>query len=239
MSTIRVQTTQNITLEFELGSLGDRILGRLVDLLVLGAYVIAVVVIMVSGGRSGFDKVPWLWILLMLPVVGYDLFMEVFFDGQSLGKKAMEIRVVSLDGNRPGLGQFLIRWLFRLVDFTLTQSLCAVISVAASQQHQRLGDMVAGTAVIKTRIRTTMAETLYVPIPDHYEVRFPEAAHLKPRDIQLIKEVLQNHSHANNLLLMHHAAEKIMEVLHIQSPMEPLVFLHTLIADYNYLCTRA
>jgi uncharacterized RDD family membrane protein YckC len=238
MSTIPVNTSQNIMLDFELGSLGDRILGRLIDLAVVIAYVLIIIILISGFAMKGGPGASLLFILAALPIVFYDLVLEVFFNGQSIGKRAMNTRVVSMDGNRPTLGQFMIRWLFRLVDFTLTQSLCAVICVAVSKKHQRLGDMVAGTAVIKIRALASLQETLYVPVQEDYEVRFPEAAALKDADIQLIKEVLQHYNHSDNLLLLHNTAEKIRDTLHIQDHMDPSMFLHTIISDYNYLGSR-
>lgn len=238
MSTIRVNTTQNIQLELELGSLGDRILGRLIDWLILIVYGVTIVLLLTVGNTGLRDYAPWLLILAFLPIVLYDLILEITLNGQSIGKKVMGIRVVSLDGERPTIGQYLIRWLFRLVDFSLTNSLCAVLCVAVSRKHQRLGDMVAGTGVIKTTHKIKLEETLYVPIQEDYDIQFPEVANLKESDIQLIKEVLRHHVHEHNLLLLHNTAQKIKEVLHLQNDLDPYSFLTTIIADYNYQSSR-
>lgn len=239
MSNIRVETTQNISLDFELGSLGDRILGWLIDWLVIITYGLFIfLVLLTTDGFGIFDTAPWLYLLIILPVVFYDLVMEISFNGQSLGKKAVGIRVVSLDGRQPSLGQYLIRWLFRLVDFTLTWSLCALVSVAVSIKHQRLGDLVGGTSVIKLKPRTSIANTLYVPVRDDYSVRFPEAVNLQTADVQLIKEVLYYYSVTGNGLILHQAAEKIRETLHIEAPVDPGSLLQTVIEDYNYLESR-
>lgn len=238
MSSIQVNTTQNISLDFELGSLGDRILARLLDWAVIIGYLIVCWIITLAMQFAIFQQNTWLIILLILPIVFYDLVCEIAFNGQSIGKRVLNIKVVSLDGNRPTLGQYLIRWLFRLVDFTLSQSFCAVICVAVSRKHQRLGDMVAGTAVVKTNASISLNETLYQPVAENYEVHFPEVINLKDSDIQLIKEVLIYHQRKENLLLLHDTADKIKSVLHIQSNMEPGAFLHTVTADFNYLASR-
>lgn len=236
MTNLQVNTTQNIALNLELGTLGDRILARLLDAAIILGYIILAFVI--SSLFVNISHSLTLVIILILPVVFYDLISETTLNGQSIGKRALKIKVVSLDGNQPTMGQYLIRWLFRLVDFTLSQSICAVVCVAVSQKHQRLGDMVAGTAVVKTDPPTILNETLYVPVSDDYEVRFPEATNLKETDIQLIKEVLSYHDHQHNLLLVHNTADKIKDLLHIQSNMDPGTFLHIIIADYNYLQSR-
>lgn len=235
MSSIRVNTTQNIQLEFELATLGDRILAFLLDWVVIIAYVFLIFIIFFNL----FKEATWAVILLFLPALFYYLILETFLNGQTIGKRARNIRVVSLDGNNATFGQFLIRWLFRLIDITLTEGLCGLLCVALNPNHQRLGDMVAGTAVIKTIVPVSLEDTIYTPVENNYEVHFPEVVNLKAKDIQLIKEVLQHDAHSGNLLLVHNTAEKIRDVLQIHSEMEPYLFLHTVIADYNYLESEA
>lgn len=235
MSSIRVNTTQNIQLEFELATLGDRILAFLLDWVVIIAYVFLIFIIFFNL----FKEATWAVILLFLPALFYYLILETFLNGQTIGKRARNIRVVSLDGNNATFGQFLIRWLFRLIDITLTEGLCGLLCVALNPNHQRLGDMVAGTAVIKTIVPFSLEDTIYTPVENNYEVHFPEVVNLKAKDIQLIKEVLQHDAHSGNLLLVHNTAEKIRDVLQIHSEMEPYLFLHTVIADYNYLESEA
>lgn len=235
MSSIRVNTTQNIQLEFELATLGDRILAFLLDLVIIIAYVFLVFIIFFSV----FNANRWIEIILFLPALFYYLILETFLNGQTIGKRARNIRVVSLDGNSATFGQYLIRWLFRLIDITLTEGLCGLLCVALNQNHQRLGDMVAGTAVIKTTVSVSLEDTIYTPVENNYEVHFPEVVNLKANDIQLIKEVLLHDAHSDNLLLVHHAAEKVKTILQINSDMEPYLFLHTVIADYNYLESKA
>ncbi|MGH2642369.1 MAG: RDD family protein [Chitinophagaceae bacterium] len=238
MSSIRVNTSQNIQLEFELASLGDRILAFLLDWVVIIAYILTILIVSSGTGLTIFSGSSWMVILMLLPALFYYLVLEVSFNGQTIGKKARGIRVVSLDGNSATFGQYLIRWLFRLIDFTITEGLCGLLCVALNPNHQRLGDMVAGTAVIKTAVSTSLDETVYTPVENNYEVHFPEVVNLKANDIQLIKEVLLHYAHSGNLLMVYNTAEKIREVLKIQSEMDPYLFLHTLISDYNYLESR-
>lgn len=236
MDQIQVETAQNISLDFEPGSLGDRILGALLDWSLVLVYAVTVMLIYLSLRGSGTS---WIFLVPLLPLTCYNLFMEVFFDGQSLGKKVMRIQVISLDGKRPTLSQYLIRWLFRLIDFLLTENLCAVFTVALSRKRQRLGDMVAGTAVIKLKPATTLADTLYVPVQPDYTVHYPEAASLSAADVQIIKEVFRYHQDTGNVMLMHETAEKIAETLGIAFAGDPVHFLGTILEDYNYLGTQA
>ncbi|WP_431199245.1 RDD family protein [Mucilaginibacter sp. P25] len=77
-------------------------------------------------------------IIYSLAAVFYDLVAEVFFNGQTIGKYAVKIKVVSINGSRPSFGQFLLRWVFRLVDFGITFGIGALISVAVSEKNNAL-----------------------------------------------------------------------------------------------------
>ncbi len=240
MQTIKITTSQNIDIDYEVASLGDRILGYLVDSAIFVVLYIALAILAglfftSNGGRAvywGFGAVAIIWFLAF---IFYDLICEVFFNGQSIGKKVMKTRVISLDGSSPGLGQYLLRWLFRIVDITLTSSVGAIISVAITDNKQRIGDLVAGTTVIKTSPRTTMEHIAFVPPTEVYEPVFPQAGKLHERDIVLIHEVLGNFRQSGNNTLLYDTAQKVKEHLAINSRgMDDLSFLQTIVRDYNY-----
>lgn len=232
MNTVKITTTQNIELEYDLASLGERVVGYIVDALIVTAYLIIILVVFMGVNLINSDGL--IMFLFMFPIFFYHLLSEILMNGQSVGKKVMNIKVISLDGHQPSLGQYLIRWLFRLVDFTVTNGICALICVAVSEKKQRVGDIVAGTTVIKTVPRTALHQTIYTPVQhSEYTVSFPEVARLADKDIQLIKEVIISVNKSGNTTLAMQAAEKIKETLGIQSTMEPMQFLQTLLVDYN------
>jgi uncharacterized RDD family membrane protein YckC len=240
MNSIKITTSQNIELEYDLASLGERIAGRIFDTLIIGAYVLLLFYLFSSYRYDSFRSLQVLTIVLsLLPIIFYDLLSELLMNGQSVGKRIMKIKVISLDGGRASFGQYVIRWLFRLVDFTLTNSICALVCVAASQNKQRVGDMVAGTALIKTNPRSALLQTLYVPVQENnYMVSFPEVTNLADKDMQLVKEVILSVAKSGNTLVALKAADKIKQILQINSNLEPLYFLEVLVADYNYLTAQ-
>jgi uncharacterized RDD family membrane protein YckC len=242
MNTIRINTTQNIELEYELANVGERIVAWLVDAVIFIAYFIAVFSVLssISTIENFIRNNPWLTIFLMVPFVFYNLFCDVILNGQTIGKKVMKIKVVSLNGNQPTIGQYLIRWLFRMIDIYLFDALPAFICVIVSDRKQRIGDMVAGTTLIKTSPRTVFQETIYVPTPEiNYTVSFPEVVNLSDADIQLLREVLVHIQKTGNLYLAFPTAEKIKKLLNIQTNLESSHFLNVVIADYNYLTSKA
>lgn len=241
MSTIAITTSQNIDVEYDLASLGERIVGRILDWVLLIVY--GLVILLVVIGSTGFgtyvEQNGWLIVLFFLPILFYDLACELLFNGQSLGKKVMGIRVISLNGEQPTVGQYLIRWLFRLVDFSFTSGLCALIMVAATEKRQRLGDMIAGTSLVKTKPRTSLHQTLFVPTEGPvYEATYPEVVQLSDRDMQFVKEVLINVRKSGNTMLALQTMNKIEQVLRITSKQEPVDFLYTVLADYNKLASK-
>ena len=107
MEYVRIDTTQNVAIDYEIASLGERILAYLVDLLVFVAYGITWLTIMsgIQDYISFADALIW---IILLPLFFYDLLCEVVMNGQSFGKKAMKIKVVKLDGSEPTFGSYLL-----------------------------------------------------------------------------------------------------------------------------------
>ncbi len=235
MSKISILTPQNIELEYDLASVGDRIVATIVDRLIIIAYIIILIIIASQSKFTG-DIMQLYIFVASLPVMFYSLLSEVFMNGQTLGKRIMRIKVISINGNQPSFSQYLMRWLFRIIDLWMTGNILAVIMVAVNDRRQRLGDIIAGTTLIKTTQRTTINETLYVPVAEtNYRTTYPEVISLKDSDIQLIKEVIMNVNKSSNTMLAYQTMQKIETVLNIKSKHEPLTFLYAVLSDYNHL----
>jgi uncharacterized RDD family membrane protein YckC len=239
MSKISIVTPQNIELEYELGSVGDRIVAGLIDIAIIIAYCIVAGIVLAFANLHSSTQVV-VSTIIFLPVMFYTLLSELLMHGQTVGKRIMNIKVVSLNGHQPAFSQYLIRWLFRLIDIWLSSFLIAIIVITISEKRQRLGDIVANTTLIKTIVRTSMQQTIYVPVVENnYRATYPEVIHLKDTDIQLIKEVLINIQKSGNTQLSFHVMGKIETTLGIKSQHEPLTFLYAVLSDYNYLSLNA
>ena len=240
MNIINITTSQNIEVAYEAGSVGDRILGRIIDNIVLFAYaILCISIIGFSNLGSFFSNYPWLLVVFLIPVVFYDLLSELLLNGQSAGKRVMGIKVISLSGEQPSFSQYLNRWVFRLLDFSLTGGLLAVIMVAMNERNQRLGDVIAGTVVIKTTRRTQFNQTIHRKLPEDYTIIYPEAINLKDSDFQLIKEVVLMSKKTGNSALALQAQQKIEQALGIMSRQsEPIVFLQVILSDYFYMTSQ-
>ncbi|BAU56112.1 RDD family protein [Mucilaginibacter gotjawali] len=238
MGIITIHTTQNIDIDYEIGGLGERILARIIDFVIFIPFLFIGIFFSVSGSQTAIII---FYAFLALIFVFYDLVCEVFFNGQSLGKRAVKIRVISLDGARPKFSQFLLRWLFRMVDFSLTGGLCGLVTAAVTENGQRVGDLVAGTVLIKTSPRTTMNNIAFPLTESAYEPVFTQASELNDSDIALIHEVIATYFKNGNNQLVYNMADKIRNHLGISLPpdMNSMQFLQTIIKDYTHITSQA
>jgi uncharacterized RDD family membrane protein YckC len=233
MSIIRIETTQNVIIEYEAGSLGDRILAWITDFLILFGYTILLLAIL---GSLKLDDEFWYIILLSMPWFFYDLVAEIFFHGQSVGKAQLKLKVVALNGKQPSIGKYLLRWLFRPIDMILLgPGLVAVLVMLGTGKGQRLGDIVAGTALVSTKKRHRQSAVRMPDLEDDYEPVFPEVTLLKDRDIAIIKEAIAAYKLGETNIPTNSAAQKVKEVLQIEPDLPPLRFLKTVVKDYYHL----
>jgi uncharacterized RDD family membrane protein YckC len=234
MQTVTIQTTQNIGIDYEIAGLGERILARLIDYIPF-VLLFFFGLLLIAPGTG--DMVLYYYITAFALFTFYDLICEMFFNGQSLGKYIMKIRVISLDGGRPTISQYLMRWLFRLVDFGLTGNLGGLLCAALTSNVQRIGDLVAGTTLIKTQPRTKMEHLIFKPSEDDYQPVFKEATQLNDKDIALINEVIHNYYKTGNTEVVYNMADKLKQLLGVALPAgtNDMQFLQTVIKDYSHL----
>jgi uncharacterized RDD family membrane protein YckC len=243
MQTIRITTSQNIDIDFEVAGVGERLLARLIDLALFAIiFILGLFLSTLAAPKTGSEVFIIVLVIIYAALfVFYDLVCEITTNGQSLGKRVMKIKVISLDGARPTFSQYLLRWLFRIVDFTLTLQVCGLLSAAISEKQQRVGDMVAGTTLIKTNPRTTINHVIFPNTADTYQPVFNEASQLSDRDISLVQEVIQNYLKSGNRDIVYTMANRIKEYLSVTLPpeMDSMRFLQTILKDYNHITAHA
>jgi len=255
MATIRIHTTQNVTLEYEVASLGDRIVATLIDYLVLIAWAVLWGFIVMAIADGNHDDRPinyhdWaellgvviaalLGIVIVAPFVFYFPVSELAFNGQTVGKKARDLRVVRLDGTAPRVGDYLLRWLLRLVDFGFGGGIVAIVTIAINGKGQRLGDLAAGTTVISLRLRPEALADLPSPAAlAGYQPVFPQAADLSDHDVALLRQLLSRSVKQGNYLLLNETATKIKQLLGVHTDLPDEAFLQTILRDHAYLVAQ-
>jgi uncharacterized RDD family membrane protein YckC len=239
MDSIKVLTFQNIQVEYRLAGFGNRILARMIDNTIRIAYLIFMILFFAQinnkmEGKS-FQENSLFYFLIFLvsiPFLFYSLIFEVFMNGQSPGKLSFQMKVASLDGRQVSLWQYILRWIFLIID----NSSLGLIPMALSEKDQRFGDLLAGTTVISTREKPRNDLFSGMEFPENYIPKYPEAYQLTEKDISILKELLfkAHSSHELSPKLISKGAGKIKEILNIESREEDLIFLQQIIKDYTF-----
>ncbi|MEM9919883.1 MAG: RDD family protein [Bacteroidota bacterium] len=246
MRTIDITTTQNVTIEYELASLRDRIFAYIIDALIVGVIYLVLLLTIINALQDivygSSLNVAFLNQFLPLGLfIFYQLFSEILADGQSWGKKALGIKVVRLDGKEPGLSDFLLRAIFHMVDTVASMGIVAAMLISSSSKHQRLGDMTANTTVIKVKfsLRFRLEDILKINSLEDYEPSYPEVRQLREKDMLLIKTIISRYRKYRNPAhqkVVNELVDKLVKQMELtEPPANKIDFLKTLIRDYIVL----
>ncbi|MCO6173755.1 RDD family protein [Flavobacterium sp. NRK F10] len=238
---LTINTTQNVTINFTAATVGDRLLAQILDILVKAAYIVLVIFLF---ELTDFDRFftgldPWSIMavisLIGLPVMFYSLVQESLWEGQTIGKKIAKIKVIKLDGYQASFGDYLIRWLFRIVELTVGNGLFALIVMIINKRNQRLGDIAAGTAVISLKNKININHTILQEINDDYVPTYPLVIKLSDNDMRIIKENFEKAIAMRDFNTIIKLREKVIEVTGIKNQSgNDQDFIKTLLKDYNY-----
>lgn len=233
---ISVHTAQNVAVDYAPAGLLERILATAIDYCVLVG--VGVPLSQLAFYLYDLAGATWGFYIVYIPLVAYHLICEAAFHGQSLGKLAMRLRVARLDGGRLTFWHCFLRWVFRLVDITLLGGSVAIIAIICSRRSQRLGDMAAGTTVIRRpRLAAASLADPYDPPADH-EVVFPQAALLSDADLRVIREVLAEVKHRGDYSLLPPLVTRLKAITGITSSLPNLQFAETLLCDAIHLAKQ-
>ncbi|MCV2487288.1 RDD family protein [Flavobacterium sp. SH_e] len=242
MSELSINTTQNVKINFIAASVGERLGAFFIDLFIIICYITALSIVIFDWFQldrlmAGLDN--WsqgaIFLVLYSPVIVYSLVLESVFEGQSLGKKLVKIKVVKIDGYQAGFGDYLIRWFFRVIDFFTLCGLPGLISVITSQKSQRLGDMAAGTAVISLKNKINISHTILEEIGEAYVPTYPLVIKLSDNDMRIIKETYQKAAAKNDHEVIYKLVAKIESVTGIKNQSgNNSDFIRVILKDYNF-----
>jgi uncharacterized membrane protein SpoIIM required for sporulation/uncharacterized RDD family membrane protein YckC len=145
-----VETPEHVTLDYEIAGIASRALAAFLDTLIVTLWVLGLVIAVDS-----LDLIPGPWrvaLTIMASFVlaqGYFIFFEAFRQGQTPGKRRLGIRVVQDTGHPISPSAAVIRNLLRLADFLPPPYLLGALLVAFHPRGKRLGDLAAGTVVVR------------------------------------------------------------------------------------------
>jgi len=189
---VRVETPENVVLDLEVAGLGSRALAALIDSAIVLVWIVAVVLLSnliaaMTGGGTWLGAVTVL--ILFASTFGYFIAYEGFGRGQTPGKRLVGIRVVQGTGHPLSVGGAVVRNLLRIADlFPPPSYLVGALFVAFHPQGKRLGDLVAGSIVVRDRpYETKPAETITSTVEAGADSGAPE---LSDEEFVLLRQFL-------------------------------------------------
>src|SRR5690606_1036767 len=219
MHKLSINTPQNVRFEYNLASLGSRMIAFAIDYFIISCYAILVYYTVSRIGLFDISDV-WLtmgiYMLILLPAMFYPFLMETFFNGQTIGKMIMRIKVVKIDGTRATIYQYFIRWVCTIVDIFLCAGALGVSSIIATRNAQRIGDIAADTTVINTKQNTALQQTLFAEITQEYTVTFPQVMRLSDKDANTIKDIYKSGYERKDYNIIVALSNKLVELLDVK-----------------------
>ncbi len=234
MSELQINTTQNVKINFKAADVGLRLLAFIIDSVIKFAYIMLMSA--VFGAFEDMDR--WSQIglntLLGLPIVFYTLLQEAFLQGQTLGKMALRIKVVKIDGYQASLSDYVVRWFFRIVDIYIFG--LGFFVIISNKKHQRFGDMAAGTAVISLKDSVNINHTIIENLQDNYKPTYPNVIKLSDNDARIIKDTFVSARASKDHATLNKLRHKLVEVVEIKDVKQPtnIEFIDVILKDYNY-----
>lgn len=198
--------------------------------------------------------------IFLFPALFYSLWTETLFKGQTFGKMICRIRVVKLDGYKAGFPEYFTRWAFRFIDFwtgsfmllffipvfgeetayilsgmmLMMTGLVAFIFILRTKNSQRLGDIVAGTTVLKLREKHSINITILEDIQDTYVPRYSQVMRLTDNDARIIKDTFVIARKNRDQVTLKRLRTKLETVMDIRADQADVEFIDTVMKDFNY-----
>jgi len=197
----RLVTPEAVVLGFDTAGLPSRLLARLIDVAVQVAVLVAVLVglgLLSSAGVPGVALTIAALFLIPIVLLGFPVVLESLWRGRTLGKAVMGLRVVTVEGAPIRFRHALIRGGADIVDLyglgilMVAPGIVGAIAIAASRRSQRLGDMVAGTIVVRERSGATRTAPVAFAVPPGFEpyAATVDVSGLDARDYQAVRSYL-------------------------------------------------
>lgn len=241
MKNIEIKTTQNVVLQYELADLKDRVLAFLIDLLclVVGCGLLLAFGVAIFSGSDTMGTIFAVFVYSIL--IFYPLALEIWNNGQTVGKMALRIQVIKVEGGKATFADYAARWAFGMVDIYFSLGGIAAIMIASSSKAQRMGDIVANTAVIKVvpKVNLQLRDLLSIHSQNSYVPVYTEAKQLAEEDVLLIKSTLDRYSRFKNdahFDAINLLGKRVKEVLGIEEETSDYrKFLQTILYDFVIL----
>lgn len=235
--TPHIVTGQFVRINQTPASLGHRMAAQLIDWgielvwLFAGLWLIGIIEDVVSDSRM--TRMAYV-ILLFVPIIFYSLLWELLNHGQTPGKQLIKLRVVKTDGSSPSLGALVMRWLLWIADGP-TLGFLGIFVMLVTRNHQRFGDMAAGTMVIKLASYNKISVTLdeFDHLSPDYKPFYPQAADLSLEQVNLITLALKGHPADPHVVALADKVRQVLAITHVRET-NSYDFLERVARDYQF-----
>jgi uncharacterized RDD family membrane protein YckC len=235
MDNFQIQTAQNVSIDQNLANYFERAAAWFIDILIIAAYVFLVLIfISIFNDDPGFA----FWMIVSLPILLYHLVMELLMDGQSIGKSAMKIRVVCVDGSKPTVSNFLIRWCLRLIDISLTSGSLGSLFILLGGKGQRLGDLAAKTTVITEKKTVDFTQTILMDLPESYIPKYPQVTIFSDEDMRQTKSIYIKAKQTREYHIINKLKQQLAMKMDVQPEETAIDFVKRVLTDYNFYTQR-
>ena len=233
MNEFQIETAQNVGINQNIANIGDRLIGYIIDTLIIYGYLLSAIILLVTLDLDMGDS--WaIYLLMSLPAFLYYVLLETFWNGKTIGKHIRKTRVVKLDGSKPSFANYSIRWLLRIIDVVITTGGCAVLTIVIKGNGQRLGDMAAGTTVISERKKVSINDTIIKELPLNYVPTYSQVTMLNDKDMQTINSLYSQARRDGNHNVILNISARLEKIMEIEAKESPIEFVAKVIKDYNY-----
>jgi uncharacterized RDD family membrane protein YckC len=167
---LTIATPEGVELHLTLAGPASRFVSATVDILIQFALLVCVAIVLGVTGAAGLGVgsgvAVLLWAVISFAVITfYDVFFEVFRSGRTPGKRLNGLRVVRVEGHPVNFLTSVIRNIIRPIDFLPSLYLLGAVVILATRKNQRIGDVVAGTLVVRERMPPRTPELRLRPLP--------------------------------------------------------------------------
>jgi uncharacterized RDD family membrane protein YckC len=150
---VRISTPEGVDVELTLAGIGSRFIAAILDFMIQGGVLLGAALLLGvtgDGDRSGF-AVAAFSVIFFLVFFGYDVLFEVRSRGRTLGKRWTGLRVVRTGGRPVTFIPSCVRNVMRIVDILPALYAIGMLSIFVTNRNQRLGDLAAGTLIVRDR----------------------------------------------------------------------------------------
>lgn len=243
MAVVTIHTTQNVRIDYETAGVGRRIGSFIIDLIAVLISYWLIVFLMLSVFDSEGSNLTVIYLGCLFYLLLYFFLSEMLSRGQTVGKRLLKLRVIRLDGRDPTPGDFLTRAVFLLPDVLFSLGTTAVLLVATGRYNQRLGDLVANTAIIDTGNSggVSLSDVLTIRNREEHEARFPAVQRMTDEDMLVVKQCILRHrryrnaAHRKALSTLSARMIGLLELDPTEIKLSEEAFLEALLLDYIVL----